>query len=248
MGRIPTGATGARFLGETDADANAEMVAIVNDCVRRLLDEFPQLNVATTALTTVASQRYVSLPATLRGAEVMAVTWNDGSSYDGVQVQCISEQEVALLPRSYYQDDYSADYPEYYCIRREQVSSLGAIDFFPLPAGAKAFTLTHRVAETAFIVGELTTEVSTCPIPDAMIEVLCLMVAERLARHQYGWTSQEAVALATEAERLKSHWHNVIDSGSGQSAIMTFGFTGQPREFEGNAASDFSPYLAGEYD
>ena len=45
MGRIPTGATGARFLGETDADANAEMVAIVNDCVRRLLDEFPQLNV-----------------------------------------------------------------------------------------------------------------------------------------------------------------------------------------------------------
>lgn len=155
--RLGTNAIFYTFLGSTtnNSDQQAEIVDIANEKVRNLLDEFPLLNVESTALETVAAQRHVLLPTTLRQVDVVDIVWADGSEYDGKPVSIISREEALLLGPRILSEAVTVDHPAFAVIAWEQESGQGKIEFYPTPSTAIDFTLVYRQKETPFTTRDL---------------------------------------------------------------------------------------------
>jgi hypothetical protein len=148
--RHPTNSDGYGFLATSAADKQAELVAIVNDAVEEMLDVFPFLNVASTALTLVASQQYVLLPTTLRATDILRLTYNNGDDYDGTRIKLVSPAEAVAFDREWRNRDATSDYPLLASVSWEQSGTQGKIEFWPKPASAKTLSLLYRTNTSPF--------------------------------------------------------------------------------------------------
>lgn len=154
--RHPTNSDGYGFLATSSADKQAELVAIVNDAVEEMLDVFPFLNVASTALTLVASQQYVLLPTTLRATDILRLTYNNGDDYDGTRIKIVSQAEAVEFDREWRNGDATSDYPLLASVSWEQSGTQGKLEFWPKPASAKTLALLYRTNTDPFEVLDIT--------------------------------------------------------------------------------------------
>ena len=194
--------------GDTKTNAMAQLVIIANNKVRDLMNWFPCLWMKTTTLTLVASQRYVTLPASLRHSDIFSLKFDSSTSYPGQPIALISPVEVDGLLPFYYDGTVTYDYPEYACLTWETSSGVGLINFYPLPASAKTITCQYRTAETPFDATDLSTHSgeNVCPIPDVMCELLEIEMGAEIRGRRFGWTDSTVQALRAESAQKRAEW------------------------------------------
>lgn len=230
--RLGTNSSFYNFLGSTadNSDQKAEIVQVVNDRVRRLHDKFPLLNVVRTSLATVANQRYVALPATVRQLDVLGVWWDDESTYQNKPIKFISSSEAEFLPLDYRNDAYTQDYPLYVSLAHEQESGSAKLEFWAMPRGAKALTLLYRAIESPFTVTDIATPTVICAIPDDMIECLVYDVAAELQDRALITGSETMTKVEAKRDMLIAEWQLKLARGPlAQFANAVFERGGYPR-------------------
>lgn len=229
--RIGTDSSSTNFVGSTSTDVDALLLDDANEVERETILEFPGFALTSSALTTVASTRYIALPATILLNQIVRLEWNDSTDMAGVQLTQINETQVDSLVPCYRQSDYTVSYPQFFHMRRTLQSTSNVIDLYPLPDAARAMTLWFLAKGTTFVADDLTNSAGTnySAVPNEFYELPALKWAYRLSVRNHGYGSDEAQAMRVRYEECKQYHLPHISSTVGQIMNASIDWQGYPR-------------------
>lgn len=189
--QLPTTSTsGIKFLGSTDTDVLNELADCLNDAISEVLDSCPILNIQSATLTATGGVEYTELPADLRNSDIYGLEWLGGDVYQGRGIQLLSHQHRDKLPEFFKNPmGYVYDPPRYCYV--EWGTATARLYWLPAPGIDRQFTILYRALPVKYTSDDVDVEGTkptplVVPIPDDMIELLALKMAEKIAYRNGG--------------------------------------------------------------
>lgn len=236
--RLPSNSSGTDFLGSTDEDAAQTFADCINDALVEFLGDFPILDVAEVTLTTTAGDKRTALPATLANAEIYGLTW-DYEDRRGQAITLVDMDNMLGLPPALRDGDTSSDPPEYVYLEWPQNGDSGNFVWLPIPALARDFKVLYRANSVQFAgVDVAGAGDGVVPVPDSMIECFAHCVAYRIGERSTGTASVEPNTLQAKYRAQVDVWTDRLASPPYHTLTATSGFTGMPRDVDGNRFRD----------
>src|SRR5690606_7656052 len=131
------------------------------------------------------NEQRTTLPNGLRDADLLSISWAEGSGHEGVTLMPLSMDEFRALP-SHVVNESRMTTPVYYALDWElSGEGKGQVVWIPAPAVTIEARLVYRESIGAITVNDVKTEAENpdsqvVPVPDRMIELVALQAAKRL--------------------------------------------------------------------
>lgn len=207
--RIGAATDAAEFLGSDagGAERDESLAGFLNVCLEEFLRDFSHLGLTSSGSSTTAFDPFCDLPTNLHGNDIQEIYWSgSGSGYrENIRVRPVASNDMRHLPPGIINNTARAEWPEFYAVVYDPAGAKWRIRFLPMPTMKKNFTIIHRVQPTSYTKDNLDSTGATViiPVPDASIEPLIYLVAERIQIRNTGSKSPTPESLREQYEFLR---------------------------------------------
>lgn len=208
LARVGSSFDATDFLGGNagGAERDEALAGLLNWSLEEFFRDFPHYGLKSTGFSLTAFNPFYDLPEDLHGSDLFDVRYNDpGTRYDGYRLQVLSTGDMRQVRPGLYTGMAQAEYPMGYAVVYDPKESRWRIQFVPTPTMAKSLVMTYRPKPPVYTGGNLdsTDPEHIIPVPDAYIEPLVYLIAERIQERNVGAKSPSPQGLREQYELIK---------------------------------------------
>lgn len=198
--RIGAAPDAADFLGSNAGERNESLAGLLNLSLEEFLRDFPHFGLKAAGASVTAFEPFSDLPENLHGTDIQAIYWADGR-----KLRPVAGHDIQHLPPGVASGAARTEWPGYYTVLFDYKTSKWRIRWLPTPTMTKPCTIVFRQQPMVYTAGNLdaTTPDVVVPVPDANIEPLIYLVAERIQARNTGSKSLTPEGLREQYEMLR---------------------------------------------